>query len=238
MADIVILQANTPAELRTGLAELDIDVPLRSEGRKSHHAERYCIAHLLATLPTSKFSFPLTLTHRDKPDFLLAMPGGEVGIEHTEAVPQNVAHAATLRERGAGPEVYFIPRAIPGERPRTAAELRREIEADEPGTGWYGDSPERQWAVAMVHYVKEKIPKVMADGFVRFPTNWLLVYDNWPVPAIDYAKAASYLAPLLTDMDAFLVFDAIFIHDDGKMAEFRDADAPLIHALAEPGRAR
>ncbi|WP_418648755.1 hypothetical protein ACNQFN_10650 [Thauera butanivorans] len=47
----IILRADTPAELRVGLAKLDIDVPLRSEGRRNHHAERYCIAHVLATLP-------------------------------------------------------------------------------------------------------------------------------------------------------------------------------------------
>ncbi|KIL05685.1 hypothetical protein QX25_06690 [Stutzerimonas stutzeri] len=99
----IILQAGTLAELRTKLAELDIDVPARSEGRRNHHAERYCIAHLLATLPAERLSFPLTLVHSDKPDFVLTMSGTEVGIEHTEAVPENVARANFLREKGLGP---------------------------------------------------------------------------------------------------------------------------------------
>lgn len=101
----IILRADTPAELRVGLAELDIDVPPRSEGRRNYHAERYCIAHVLATLPFDRLSFPLTLTHSDKPNFLLAMPGADVGIEHTEAVPENIARADFLRQReglGAG----------------------------------------------------------------------------------------------------------------------------------------
>ncbi len=109
----IILRADTPAELRVGLAELDIDVPPRSEGRRNHHAERYCIAQVLATLPFARFSFPLTLTHSDKPDFLLAMPGTDVGIEHTEAVPENIARADFLRQReGLGPDVYFTPHAL------------------------------------------------------------------------------------------------------------------------------
>lgn len=221
-------------ELTARLAGLDIDVPARSEGRRNHHAERYSIVHLLAALPIEQLSFPLTLTHSDKPDFLLAMPSSEVGIEHTEAVPENIARANFLREKGLGPDVYFIPHAMPGEPRRTADELRREIEADEPGSGWCGDSPEREWAAAMAHYVKEKIPKATADGFVRYPANWLIVYDNWPLPAIDYSKAATYLVPLLAAMRTFSVFDAIFVHDDSHMCEFRDA--PVIRML-QPRRA-
>ena len=226
----IILRADIPAELRARLAELDIDVPLRSDGRRKHHAERYCIAHLLASLPVEQFSFPLTLTHSDKPDFLMAMPGADVGIEHTEAVPENIAHADFLREKeGLGPDVYFTPHVKSGEPKKTADELRREIEADESGSGWCGDSPDREWAAAIAHCVKEKMPKATADGFVRYPVNWLIVYDNWPLPAIDYAKAAPYLAPLLADMDAFSVFDTIFVHDDSHMCEFRDA--PVIQIL-------
>jgi hypothetical protein len=164
----------------------------------------------------------------------LAMTGSEVGIEHTEAVPENVARANFLREKGLGPGVYFTPHAAPGEPRKTADELRHDIEADEPGPGWYGDSPEREWAAAMAHSVKEKIPKATAEGFVRYPVNWLIVYDNWPLPAIDYSKAATYLVPLLADMGAFSVFDAIFVHDDTHLCEFRDA--PVIQML-RPRRA-
>jgi len=84
-------------------------------------------------------------------------------------------------------------------------------------------SPEREWAVAIAHYVKEKLPKATADGFVRYRTNWLIVYDNWPVPTVSYAKSATYLTPLLMEMGAFSVFDVIFVHDDSHMCEFRDA---------------
>lgn len=232
----VILQADTPAELKTKLGALNIEVPLRAEKRKSSQVERYCIAHLLATLPAERLSFPLTLTHRDRPDFLLTMlDDGDVGIEHTEAVPENVARAQVLRERGAGPDVYFITHATPGEPRKTAAELRSEIETDAPGGAWVGDSPEREWAAAIAHYAKEKLPKVTADGFARYPTNWLVVYDNWPLPAVDYTKAATYLAPLLKKMGAFAVFDAIFVHDDSHMCEFRDTPlSQILRPLQSP----
>jgi hypothetical protein len=211
---------------------MDIDVPDRTEGRRNHHAERYCIAHLLATLPSTRFSFPLTLTHGDKPDLVLAMPQGEIGIEHTEAVPENVARAQFLRDKGAGPDVYFTPHATPGEPRKTADELRREIESDEPGDGWVGDSAEHEWAAAILHYVKNKLPKAMADGFLRYPENWLIVYDNWPLPHLNTSKAASILNPLLKELGEFDVFDSIFVLDGSSVCEFRES--PTIYRLGDP----
>jgi len=159
----------------------------------------------------------------------------EVGIEHTEAVPENVAWADSLREKGLGPDVYFTPHATPGESLKTANELRHEIEADEPDSGWCGDSPEREWAAAIAHDVNKKITKATADGFVRCPANWLIVYDNWPLPVIDNSKAASYLALLLAEMDAFSVFDAIFVHDDSHLCEFREAPfSPWLRPIQSP----
>jgi len=228
-----ILHATTAEHLRAELSHLDLHVPERADGRDSSHAERYCIAHFLAAFPTSRLSFPTTLIHRDRPDFELSMPGGSIGVEHTEAVPENVARAQFLREKGAGPDVFFTPHATPGEPRKTAAELRQEIEVDEPGDGWGNDSAENEWAVAIAHFVKEKYSKATADGFLRYPENWLLVYDNWPLPNVDSTKAARFLYPLLKDEQAFEVFDAVFVMDSSQMCELRDS--PIIYPLADLG---
>jgi len=79
--------------------------------------------------------FPLQLLHSDKPDFVLSVAGAETVIEHTEVVPENVAHANFLREKGHGPEMYFIPHASPGEPNKSGAEIIQEIKADEMGGG-------------------------------------------------------------------------------------------------------
>jgi len=84
----------------------------------------------------------------------------------------------------------------------------------------------------MAYFVKEKLPKATAEGFTRYPVNWLIVYDNWPVPSADYAKASSYLAPLLAEVNACSVFDAIFILDTAQMCEFRGT--PIVHTLVRP----
>jgi hypothetical protein len=110
-----MLHAETEKELKTSLATLDLKVSPRSEGRTKEQVERYAAAHLLATLPSQRLSFPLILEHRDRPDFLLKMGKYSIGIEHTEAVPQNEAHASVLRHAGHGPDVYFLGRHVPGE---------------------------------------------------------------------------------------------------------------------------
>lgn len=227
----VILQVSSHRELISELSKLDVDVPLRSEGRKTVHVERSDVVRLLATLPATSLSFPLTLTHSDRPDFLLNMSDIEIGIEHTEAVPQNVAKAELLREReGLGSEVYFIPHVLPGEPEKTTQQLRAEILADEVHKGWAGDSAEREWAKAMASVIEQKLPKAIAPDFKRYPFNWLVVYDNWPLPAIKYSLAAHHLAPVLRQMDAFFVFDSIFVQDDSKLCELRPKEC-LVHAL-------
>ncbi|MFB5206210.1 MULTISPECIES: hypothetical protein [Stenotrophomonas] len=229
-----ILTAATPAELQIKLGQLDTAVPPRSEGRRTDHVERYCVVHLLATIPPEHLSFPLTLVHSDRPDFVLTMPADNVGIEHTEAVPENVAQSMFLREKGLGSAIYFTPRALPGEPRKTFGELRDEIlshDLDDSGQGWEGDSAEREWAAAMAYFVKEKMRKAGAPGFVRYPANWLMVYDNWPLPAIDASQAAGYLAPLLWEAGAFAIFDVVFVLDDSRIWQF---PGPLVYSLVKP----
>lgn len=203
-------RAETKAELATLLSEVNVAVPRRSEGRTKEHTERYCMARLLAAIETDRLEFPLQLNHHDRPDFLISMPGIRIGVEHTEVIPENVAHASFLRDKGHGPEVYFTPHATISEPKKTGAELISEIEADEMGVGWCGDSFERNWAVAMLHFIQRKEAKALADGFERFDQNWLLLYDSWPGPNLNFNKAVSYLKRLL-EAGKIHAFDSIFI---------------------------
>ena len=203
-------RAETEAELADLISDVNVTVPLRSEGRTKDHTERYCMARLLASLPISRLQFPLQLDHQDRPDFVLSMRETRIGIEHTEVIPENVAHAAFLRDKGHGPEVYFMPHATIGEPKKTGAELIAEIEADEMGDGWCGDSFERNWAVAMLHFIQKKEAKALADGFERYEKNWLLLYDSWPGPNLNFKKAVSYLERLLAARKVH-TFDSIFI---------------------------
>ncbi|MBI5874321.1 MAG: hypothetical protein HZB81_00465 [Deltaproteobacteria bacterium] len=208
----IMLSANNESELLKAIREIDVQVPLRSEGRTKEHTERYAIAHLLsALLKENSITYPVTLVHRDKPDFLLSMSRTNIGIEHTEAVPQNEAHKSFLREKGRCPDVYFTPHHKPDESIKKANQLIKEINANEAGAGWVGDSVKRKWADAINHFALEKKNKIAKDGFVRYDENWLLIYDGWPLPAMDIEKAAGILLPTLLNDGAFEAFNRIFV---------------------------
>ena len=149
-----MLVASNELELDRMLRGMDISVPRRSEGRTKDHTERYAIAHMLSALiGKDRLSFPLELIQRERPDFLLKTNDSQIGIEHTEAVPQNEAHKTVLRDKVNGPEVYFISHHQPGESKKPAKELIQEIKVNHAGAGWTSDSVEREWSEAMFYFI-------------------------------------------------------------------------------------
>lgn len=216
-----MLIANSETELENALKSIDISVPRRSEGRTKEHTEHYAIAHMLSALVgKTHLSYPLELIQRERPDFLLIANGLEIGIEHTEAVPQNQAHKTVLRDKVDGPEVHFISRHQPDEPKKLAKELIEEIQANQSGTGWAGDSVEREWSEAMLHFVTGKLETFSKEGFEKFIMNWLLIYDNWSLPALDRDKAAQFLLPKLIESNCFNSFDSILIITGNLIYEF------------------
>ena len=216
-----MLVANNKSELESALRSIDISVPRRSEGRTKEHTERYAIAHMLsALLGKGQLSYPLELIQRERPDFLLEANGVQIGIEHTEAVPQNEAHKTVLRDKVDGPEVHFISHHQPGEPKKPAKELIEEIQVNHSGPGWAGDSIEREWSEAMLHFVKGKIETLAKEGFEKFKQNWLLIYDNWSLPALDREKAAQFLLPKIIESNCFDNFDSVYIITGNLVCEF------------------
>ncbi len=216
-----MLVAKNEPELESVLRSIDISVPRRSEGRTKEHTERYAIAYMFSSLlGKGRLSYPLELIQRERPDFLLKTNGVQIGIEHTEAVPQNEAHKTVLRDKVDGPEVHFISHHQPGEPKKPAKELIEQIQANHSGPGWAGDSVEREWSEAMFHFVKGKIETLAKEGFEKFKQNWLLIYDNWSLPALDREKAAQFLLPKTIETNCFDNFDSVYIITGNLLCEF------------------
>jgi hypothetical protein len=227
-----LLHAESAADLREKLAFLNIEVSPRSAGRTTKQAELFSIAHLLSSLPSERFSFPLSVEHADRPDFVVTSNDQSIGIELTEAVPENVARASALRESGVGPKVFFVPRARPGEPPKSTAALKEEIKMSRPGPPWVGDAPEREWAEAMLHFANIKVAKAKQEGFDMYPLNWLLIYDNWPLPSVHYVKASSMLAMKFNDAATHATFDRVFVLGSRFLCEF--ANRVDLHEVLSP----
>lgn len=213
-----MLVARSENELEYALKSLDVSVPKRSNGRKKEHTERYAIAYMLSTLlGKGVLSFPLELLQRERPDFLLSTNSGKIGIEHTEAVSQNEAHKSVLRDQIGGAKVHFIPRHLPDEPKKSAKKLIEELKKDRAGPPWMGDSVEREWSDAMLHFINLKVVAFAKDGFEKFDQNWLLIYDNWSLPALERKKAFSMLFQKALTSKCFESFDDIFIHSGAQV---------------------
>jgi len=85
-----------------------------------------------------------------------------------------------------------------------------------------GNSVELEWAEAMCHFAKGKTQAVLSPGFDRFPRQWLLIYNNWPVPAVDVEDAGNHLHALLAAESIFECFEKVFIMTESVFCEVRE----------------
>jgi hypothetical protein len=204
------IAASAKSDLLSQLSKLDIRVPLRTEGRKSEHSERWSACRLLATLAEAgDLKYPLRLEHRDRPDFLLSVSDRSIGIECTEAVPANWAWANARNEEKQYDSIMPLQQFAPGEPLMTPGEIDEIARGVSCGDGWAGRAPERQWADAMFHFADAKARKIAAPDFTRYEQNWVLIYDNWPLPNVDENIGAGYLQATLNGSP--LPFDRIIV---------------------------
>ena len=202
--------------LAAALRKINVTVPRRTNGRTKEHTERYAIARLLATI-ASRLDFPLEIIHDDRPDFILSSANSRIGIEHTELIPENVAAAAALRERGYGPRCYLLPRTLHGEKKKTAKELIDEINSNEQSSGWSGNAPERVTADAIVRNTLTKVASSKKVGYRLFDSNWLLMYNNWPAPDVNIRESACLAYLNMLDTGVFDTFDFVAILDSSNL---------------------
>ena len=227
-----ILAAANAQEFKIALARIDIHVPARTAGRKKDQTERYSIAHLMASLPAEEISFPLCLNHQERPDFVLHMTSSEIGIEHIEAVPENHVRASIFRQNGVGPKVHLLQRHRPGESSRSNNVILSEINKDKAGPPWVGNEVEVEWADVMLHCVKGKIETLNKAGFTKFESNWLLIYNNWPMPGVHHAEASAMLADSCISEGLLNEFSRIFVLDSKVLCEI--SKITRLHPVREP----
>lgn len=205
------------------LSAIDISVPMRTEGRSTYHTERWSICRLLATLDANgKLIFPLELEHSDRPDFRVVQGGLTMGIEVTEAIPEQYAAYCALAEREF-PDPILEPAHFKWDAPKlTTDEMRVLLRQDQlSGEPWVGDQPEREWAAQMKRTVDTKSATMQKLGFSCFEKNCLLIYDNLPLPGLDLGKATELLrSELDAQADAAIKFDTIYVEHGGQVVEF------------------
>ena len=210
-------------ELCAALQRVDISVPARTEGRATHHTETWTICRLLSTLANAKgLSYPLSVNHRDKPDFLINTGNIRIGVEITEAISAQYAAYCALAEREF-PDVFLEPAHFRWGAPNLTVEEMRQMlrQSQLTSDGWAGDRPEQEWALFIQSVVDTKLAKLAQLDFAKFDRNWLSIYDNLPLPNVHLGKAIAFLRPLVQDRwSRTPSFDTLFVEHGPVIANF------------------
>jgi len=207
------------------LKRVDTSVPERgTEGSHTKQREAWVICRLLSTLATAgKLSYPLCIRHCDKPDIVLTCAGKETGIEIVEAVPEAAAWhdvIAKQEQEKFGDDIMALETpdfAFDGSKPTKQHHLqylreRRKDEGHLHASGWAGDEPERKWATFMKNVINKKLGKLEKMEFKKYPQNWLAIYDNLTLPAINPQESIGHLLPQIREIwSRKPSFDAVFI---------------------------
>lgn len=224
----MLLTAFTSEELDARLPRLNVEVPPHPAPRKEA-VEIYSIVRLLGSIPWHPQDFPLQLAKRESPDFALQLGDRVIGIEHTEAVPENAVHERKLHAT-LGKDFHFIRPAAAGEPRKSKKQLLQEIEANRFPPPMVGDSVERGWAAAIAHFVEMKVATAQKPGYTTYGEQWLAIYDNWPALALERQHGIALLQEQLLASDPFTVFDRIFILTGQVLVELARGRA-LVHRL-------
>ena len=228
----------TSDELFSELRKVDLSVPPRTNGRTTHHTETWAICRLISTLANrDRLSFPVSVTHRDRPDFLIEAGNTKVGVEVTEAVSKQYAAYCALAEREF-PNIFLEPAHFRWGAPSLTVEEMRALlrEGQQTSDGWAGDRPEQEWALFIQSVVDIKLTKLSRPKFAIFDQNWLLVYDNLPLPSIHLGNAIAFLRPLLQDRWSRVPgFDVLFVEHGPVIAQItgNNTDHLVLHDLWE-----
>lgn len=177
-----------------------------------------CLASLARS---SALRYPIAVTHTDRPDLQFTMNGTTVGIEITEAVPEDWARVVALREREDFPECIAIPRFIPGEPRRTLDAIRALARGDDNGDGWCGDGVETDWAQAMAYFIRQKADKTRSSEFRSFDRSGLLIYDGWPLPGLNLPKGVRYLVRSGQHQSWAAAFNDVYIESGDHLVWFQ-----------------
>lgn len=218
-ARLARIEASRDVELFERLRGEDISVPARGRGRTSDHTEKWSICRFLATYAKREFiQYPIAVEHSDRPDCVLSMPSGGCGVEITEAVPENAAAISAYRNNKEIDGPFFLRHHAPDEARLARKHVRAAAASRAASEPWCGESVEREWVAVVRWFIATKVEAASAEGFALHQSNWLLIYENWPLPALHIERAAELFSFDLNEVD-FGPFSRVFVESSGSFVE-------------------
>lgn len=216
------IKAKSERQLLTLAKSSKIDVPPRGEGRHKDHTEAWSTRSLLVSLAeTHHIKYPVKVVSNDKPDLDIIFENDKVGVEITEAIPEDFAHAEVLAKRQYPDSIvdrsifsWLSPR-------KDSFEIRRILQSSikKPiGAGWKNDSLEREWAAAIFDTICIKLEKINKKDYRDFPRYWLMIYDNLHLSTQYMQLMVKYLRQILPHQPKNnRMFQYIFIEENSTL---------------------
>ena len=192
------------------LSILDVSLPPLGLGRTKDNDERFAICMLLSTLAKAKeLTFPLQLTHYDKPDFQLTSGAETIGIEVTYARNQNQSHFKALMNR-SDQQKFYSTNVFSPDRSLSNDEIKELVTHEVAGFPLMGDESYRNWAKYVSRSVQEKSNDFNKLEFRKFSKNCLCLIVDTPgmVCVDDVNKAIGFLDEVWPEK---IGFDCIYI---------------------------
>ena len=84
----------------------------------------------------------------------------------------------------------------------------------------------------MLHFANTKVAATRKPGFVLHDLNWLLIYDNWPLPGHRHNEANQLLTAACVNEGVFATFQRVFVQDSSYVCEA--SASPALHAVRSP----
>lgn len=214
-----MIEAKNNKELLSKLSKIKINKPPKNKSLKNEHAEKYCLLKILSTLAKSnKIIYPLQILDRDgdkkreRPDFLYISGNHHIGIEHTQAVPENKIKEDIFRKKLGKNEVHAISEYHPTDKRMGKKLLINKIENNNSSQASLNDSIEINWSSVMRYFIAKKENNTLKKGYKLFDKNWLIIHDNWtPKVSRNIDLGLKYLLGELISYKHNFDFDCTYI---------------------------
>lgn len=176
----------------------------------------------LSTLCANQLlEYPLRLTKRERPDFLLVCADKAIGCEITEAVNGECLKAKSLPEAAKESSIVDVSKFKWGAPKRSLDKLREIASQDKlTGSGWAGNSVEVEFSQLVFDVASRKTETLNKAGFDKFSRNYLLIYCNQTLPILDIEEGSEICHRQLASYWSDITFDRILVEKGENVVVF------------------
>jgi hypothetical protein len=139
--------------------------------------ERTILDELLRRLPKLGYPTPVSIEDSERPDFILTVPDGQIGIEVTRATHQEQIRMQKLKETRLSDRCVSVLPQPDGSQRRSDEELTNAMQW--LISEWKDAATEfNEWGEKVIASLVSKRDRLNQPGFQVFDRNWLLLFNE------------------------------------------------------------